>query len=64
MKKPKDTVKPTDLMWVITADQINVIKKNMGPLPYDKVEPTLEVLGDLKPLSDYLEAEKTPVPVA
>ncbi len=54
---------PKDSMWVITAEQIKKIKAEMGPMPYDKVERTLETLAQLVPLRNYLPfepAEKAP----
>ena len=52
---------PKDLMWVITAAQIKSIKDNLGPMPYDKVERTLEVLSSLKRLSEYVPTEGTSI---
>lgn len=50
---------PRESMWVITAEQIKKIKSEMGPMPYDKVERTLEVLAQLVPLRNYLPFEPT-----
>ena len=48
---------PKESMWVITAEQIKKIKSELGPMPYDKVERTLEVLSGLVPLRNYLPFE-------
>lgn len=50
-----DVEKPTDKMWVITKAQIEAIRKSISSLAYEKVEPIVEALAQLKPLKDYLE---------